>query len=319
MVQLLLIAGFIFGGAAHGLAQGYPTKPVRMLVGFPPGGPTDITARITADYLSGVLGQQVIVDNRPGAGGTLAATILARATPDGYTIALGANGEMAISPNLRAKLPYDPLKDFAPISRIGAAHLALVVHPGFAARSVRDLIALAKSKPGVINFASAGTGSTSHLASELLKTMAGIDIVHVPYKGSGPAMSDVMGGQVPMLITGYSAVVPHAKAGRLRVLAVTGPRRIKAVPELPTIGEAVPGYDVTSWYGIFAPAGTAQGITGRLQKEIAAMVRKAEVNDKLVALGMEPEGNMPHELAGQMKVEIAKWARVIKAAGVPQQ
>lgn len=319
MVRMMVIICAAIGFVAQGSAQGYPTRPVRMLVGFPPGGPTDITARITAEYLSGVLGQQMIVDNRPGAGGTLSATILARANPDGYTIGLCANGEMAISPNLRAKLPYDPVKDFAPVSRIGAAHLALVVHPGFAPKSVRELIDLAKSRPGAINYASSGTGSTSHLAAELLKTLAGIDIVHVPYKGSGPAMSDVMGGQVQMLITGYSAVVPHARAGRLRVLALTGPKRIKAVPDLPTIGETVPGYEVTSWYGIFAPAGTPKQIIARLHREIAAMVRKSEINEKLVALGLEPEGNAPQELAQQLKREIAKWGEVIKAAGVPLQ
>ena len=319
MIRIAIFVCIALVNVGAAFAQAYPTKPLRMLVGFPPGGPTDITARITAEYLSRALGQQVIVDNRPGAGGTLAATLLANATPDGYTIALGANGEMAISPNLRSKLPYDPLKNFAPISRVGAAHLALVVHPGVSAKSVRELIGLAKSKPGVINFASSGTGSTSHLASELLKTMAVIDIVHVPYKGSGPAMSEVMGGQVQMLITGYSAVVPHVKAGRLRLLAVTGPRRIKAVPDFPTIGETVTGYDVTSWYGIFAPSETPKGILNRLQREIATMVKKPEVNDKLVALGIEPEGNTAEELAAQMKEEILKWGKVIKAAGIPKQ
>lgn len=318
MVRMIAIICAAIGFTAQVLAQGYPARPVRMLVGFPPGGPTDIAARITAEYLSGVLGQQVIVDNRPGAGGTLGATILSRANPDGYTIGLCANGEMAISPNLRAKLPYDPVKDLAPVTRIGAANLALVVYPGFAPRSVRELIDLAKSRPGAINYASSGTGSTSHLAAELLKTLAAIDIAHIPYKGSGPAMSDVMGGQVQMLITGYSAVVPHARAGRLRVLALTGPKRIKAVPDLPTIGETVPGYEVTSWYGIFAPAGTPEEIIARLHGVIAAMVKYAQVHERLVALGMEPEGNAPQELGRQLRQEIAKWGRVIEAAGVPR-
>lgn len=300
-------------------AEAYPTKPVRMLVGFPPGGPTDITARLTAEHLSGAMGQQVIVDNRPGAGGTLAATILSRASPDGYTIALGANGEMAIAPNLRLQLPYDPLKDFAPISRVGAAQLALVVHPGFPARSVRELVDLAKTKPGMLNFASAGTGSTSHLAFELLKNLSGINIVHVPYKGSSPAMSDVIGGQVPMLITGYSAVVPHVSAGRMRLLAVTGAKRLEAAPNVPTIGETVKDYEVTSWYGIFAPRGTPGAIIGRLQREIAAMMKKTDVRQRLVALGIAPEGNTPRELAAQMRREIAKWGRVIQAAGIAKQ
>ena len=300
-------------------AETYPTKPVRMLVGFPPGGPTDITARLAAEHLSGALGQQVIVDNRPGAGGTLAATILSRASPDGYTIALGANGEMAIAPNLRLRLPYDPLKDFAPISRVGAAQLALVVHPGFPVRSVRELIDLAKTKAGTLNFASAGAGSTSHLAFELLKTLARINIVHVPYKGSSPAMSEVVGGQVPMLITGYSAVVPHVSAGRMRLLAVTGGKRLEAAPNIPTIGETVKDYEVTSWYGIFAPRGTPGVVIDRLQREIAATMKKPDVRQRLVAFGITPEGNTSRELAAQMRQEIAKWGRVIQAAGIAKQ
>lgn len=297
----------------------YPSKPVRMLVGFPPGGPTDITARIAAEHLSSALRQQVIVDNRPGAGGTLAATLLASAAPDGYTVSLCANGEMAIAPNLRDKLPYDPLRSFAPVSRIGASQLVLVVHPSVPARSVRDLVTLAKSKPGSINFASAGAGSTAHLASELLKTMAGIEIVHVPYKGAGPALSELMGGQVQMLITGFSGALPHVKSGKLRALAVTGAARLATMPDLPTIGEAVTGYEVTSWYGIIAPAATSRTIVARLQREIAAMVRKPEVGEKLAGLGIEPEGNTSQEFAAQIRQEIAKWGKVIQVAGVPRQ
>ncbi|MBI4206862.1 MAG: tripartite tricarboxylate transporter substrate binding protein [Betaproteobacteria bacterium] len=297
----------------------YPSKPVRMLVGFPPGGPTDITARIAAEHLSSALRQQVIVDNRPGAGGTLAATLLASAAPDGYTVSLCANGEMAIAPNLRDTLPYDPLRSFAPVSRIGASQLVLVVHPSVPARSVRDLVTLAKSKPGSINFASAGAGSTAHLAAELLKTMAGIEIVHVPYKGAGPALSELMGGQVQMLITGFSGALPHIKSGKLRALAVTGAARLATMPDLPTIGEAVTGYEVTSWYGIIAPAATSRTIVARLQREIAAMVRKPEVGEKLAGLGIEPEGNTSQEFAAQIKQEIAKWGKVIQVAGVPRQ
>lgn len=316
--RLLMLSLSLLPGHARA-AEMYPSKPVRMLVGFPPGGPTDITARIAAEHLSSALRQQVIVDNRPGAGGTLAATLLASAAPDGYTVSLCANGEMAIAPNLRDKLPYDPLRSFAPVSRIGASQLVLVVHPSVPARSVRDLVILAKSKPGSINFASAGAGSTAHLASELLKTMAGIEIVHVPYKGAGPALSELMGGQVQMLITGFSGALPHVKSGKLRALAVTGAARLATMPDLPTIGEAVTGYEVTSWYGIIAPAATSRTIVARLQREIAAMVRKPEVGEKLAGLGIEPEGNTSQEFAAQIKQEIAKWGKVIQVAGVPRQ
>lgn len=298
-------------------AQQYPTKPIRMLVGYTPSGPTDLTARLAAQYLSESLGQQVIVDNRPGAGGTVAGMLLAQAQPDGYTIALGANGEIAISPNLRARMPYHPLKDFAPISRIGSGQLVLIVYPGIAAKSVPDLIALAKAKPGTINFASSGVGSTAHLSGELFKHMAAVDIIHVPYKGAGPAMTDLIGGQVQMLITGYSGAVPHIKSGKLRALGVTGAKRLVAAPDLPTIGEAVKGYEVLSWYGIFAPARTPKPIIDRLHQELAAMTKRPQVIERMIALGIEPEGNAPDEFREQIRTEIAKWGKVVKLAKVP--
>src|SRR5690606_20321783 len=278
------------------LAQAaYPTKPVRLLLGYAPGGPTDLTARLLGPHLNAALGQPLVIDNRPGAGGSLAASVLAKAEPDGYTIMLAANGEVAIAPNLRKNLLYDPLKDFAPISRVGVSQLVLVVHPGVPAKSTADLIALAKAKPGRVNFASAGIGSTAHLAGEYLKHLAGIDIVHVPYKGAGPALSDLMGGQVQMLITGYSSAIGHVKAGKLRALAVTGPKRLSADPDLPTIGETVKGYEVTSWYGFLAPQGTPEAIIARLHKEIAAAVQRPDVIERLTVLGIEPEGSTPHE------------------------
>ena len=301
------------------LAQNYPSKPIRMLVGFTPSGPTDLTARLAAQYLSEALGQQVIVDNRPGAGGTVAGALLAQAQPDGYTLALGANGEIAISPNLRAKMPYNPVTDFTAISRIGVGQLVLLVHPGVAAKSVPELVALAKNKPGAINFASSGTGSTAHLCAELFKHMANIDIVHVPYKGAGPAMTDLIGGQVQMLITGYSGAVPHIKSGKLRALGVTGGKRLVAAPDLPTIGESVKGYEALSWYGIFAPARTPRAIVDRLYQELATMVKRPQVVERLIALGIDPEGSSPQEFAVQVKQEIAKWGRVVKLAKVPQE
>jgi len=276
----------------------------------------DITARLAGQHLSAALAQPVVIDNRPGAGGTLSATLLRGAEPDGYTLMMGANGEMAISPNLRPNLAYEPLRDFATISRVGASQLVLVVPPGLPAKSVAELIALAKAKPSAINFASSGTGSTAHLSGELFKDMAGIDVVHVPYKGAAPAVTDLIGGRVQMLITGYSTTVPHLQAGRLRALGVTGPRRLKTAPDLPTIGETLTGYDVTSWYGLFAPARTSSAIIDRLHKAVAAMVKRRDVVEQLVALGIEPEGNTPEEFRAQVRIEIAKWGKIVKRAGV---
>ena len=313
-IALALACTFV-AASAPAAEQPYPNRPVRLLVGYPPGGPADVTARLVAPHLTEALGQQIVIDNRSGAGGTVAAQTLARAEPDGYTIGIVANGEMAISPNLR-KLPYDPLKDFAPVSRIGANQLALVVHPSVAAKTVAELVALAKAKPGAVNFASAGTGSTAHLAGELFKSLAAIDIVHVPYKGAGPALTDLIGGQVQMLITGYPGALPHIKAGRLRALGATGAKRMIAAPDLPTIGETVKGYDVTSSYGLLLPVRASKALVARLHQETAAIVKKRDVQEKLIALGFEPEGNTPAEFAAQLKVELDKWAKVIKIAKV---
>ena len=305
----------LFCSATSAADSAWPNRPVRLLVGYPPGGPADVTARLVSPYLSEALGQQVVIDNRAGAGATIAATLLARAEPDGYTMSIAANGEMAISPNLR-KLPYDPVKDFAPVSRIGSNQLVLVVHPGVQAKSVAELLALAKAKPGGVNFASAGTGSTAHLAGELFKSLAAIDMVHVPYKGAGPALTDLIGGQVHMLITGYPGALPHIKSGKLRALGVTGAKRLPAAPDLPTIGETVKDYEVTSSYGVLLPARAPQSIVRRLHNEVAAIVRKQDVQEKLIALGFEPEGNSPAEFAQQIRSELEKWGRVVKIAKV---
>ena len=310
-----VLAAACLAAGAHAAEQPYPNRPIRLLVGYPPGGPADVTARLVAPYLIETLGQQIVIDNRSGAGGTVAAHTLARSEPDGYTIGIVANGEMAIAPNLR-KLPYDPLRDFAPVSRIGVNQLVLVVHPSVQAKSVAELVALAKAKPGTVNFASAGTGSTAHLAGELFKSLAAIDIVHVPYKGAGPALTDLIGGQVQMLITGYPGALPHIKAGKLRALGATGAKRMIAAPDLPIIGETVKGYDVTSSYGVLLPVRASKALVARLHQEIAAIVRRRDVQEKLIALGFEPEGNTPAEFAAQLKAETEKWARVIKVAKV---
>ena len=300
-------------------APAYPTRPVRMIVGFPPGGPTDLVARLVAQHLSETLGQQVVTDNRPGAGGAVAGALMVKAAPDGHTLFLASNGEIAISPNLYKKMAYDPVRDLAPVSRVGSAQLVLMVYPGVAAHSVKELVALAKAKPGTINFASSGIGSTAQLSAEMLKTLAGIDIVHVPYKGAGPAMADLMGGQVQMLITGLSSALPHIKSGKLRALGVTGANRVKALPDLPTISETVPGYQMTSWYGLFAVVGTPATIINRLYGDIATMVKRPDMNERFVILGLEAEATPPQVFAVQIKEEIAKWAKVIQLARVPQQ
>ena len=306
-------------GFAQAVEIKYPLRPVRMLVSYPPGGPSDLTARLAAPHLSEALGQQFIIDNRGGAGGTLAVGLLTQAAPDGYTLLMSAGGEIVIAPNLRLKLPYDPTKDIIPISRVGSSQLVLVVHPSVPAKSVKELVAMAKAKPGSINFASAGAGSTAHLAGEQFKYLAGIDIVHVPYKGAGPALTDVIAGQVQMLISAYSSAFPHIKAGKLRALGVTGTKRIVSAPDLPTIAETVPGYEVLSWYGLHAPKGTPPAIINRLHREMAAMTRKPEMAERLTVLGIEPEGNSPQEFLAQIRVEIAGWGKVINAAKIPKE
>jgi tripartite-type tricarboxylate transporter receptor subunit TctC len=316
---VLSLAAFAAALPALAQTQTYPNRPLRMIVGFPPGGPTDLVARLAAQHLSEKLGQQVVTDNRPGAGGSVAGALMAKAAPDGHTLFTASNGEIAISPNLYKKMAYDPAKDLAPVSRIGSSQLVLMVHPAVQAQSVKELVALAKAKPGTINFASSGIGSTAQLCAELFKTLAAIDIVHVPYKGAGPAMTDLMGGQVQMLITGFSAALVHIKSGKLRALGVTGAKRLKAMPDLPTIGETVPGYEMTSWYGLFAPDGTPAPIVNRLQSEMVAMVKRQDMSDRFISLGLDAEASTPQEFSAQIKEEITKWAKVIKLARVPQQ
>lgn len=318
-VVLAAMFSAIAAGAVQAAEMKYPVRPVRMMVSYPPGGPSDLTARLIAPHLTESLGQQFIIDNRGGAGGTLAVTLLTQSTPDGYTLLMSAGGEMVIAPNLRLKLPYDPTKDIIPISRVGSSQLVLVIHPSVAAKSVKELVALAKAKPGTINFASAGSGSTAHLAGEQFKYLAGIDIVHVPYKGAGPALSDLIGGQVQMLISAYSSAFGHIKAGKLRPLGVTGLKRIASAPDLPTIAETVPGYEVLSWYGLHAPRGTPPTVISRLHRQLATIIRKPEISERLAGLGVEPEGNSPQEFLAQIKAEIAAWGKVITAAKIPKE
>jgi tripartite-type tricarboxylate transporter receptor subunit TctC len=314
VVLVSVLAGV---SVAHG--QGYPTRPLRMIVGFPPGGPTDLVARLVAQHLTDTLGFQVVTDNRPGAGGAVAGQLMAKAAPDGHTLFLASNGEIAISPNLYKKMAYEPMKDLAPVSRVGVGQLVMLVHPSVAAQSLKELIMLAKAKPGAISYGSSGVGSTGHLSVALFCAMAGVDMLHVPYKGAGPAMTDVMGGQVQLISTGYSSALPHIKSGKLRALGLTGVNRVKSNADLPTIAETLPGYQATSWYGVFVTTGTSESVIKRLYGEIAAMMKRPEVTERMGGLGIEPEGTTPQEFARQIREEHARWAKTIQVAKVPLQ
>ena len=315
-----ILAGVLLAAALAppcAAAQGYPTKAIRMIVPFPPGGPNDILGRVVAQKLTEQLGQQVVIDNRGGAGGTIGAELAARAVPDGYTLLLGGTASLSINPGLHRKLPYDPLKDFAPVSLVGTAPSILVTHPSLPVKAVRDVIALARAKPGQLNFASAGIGTPPHLAGELFKSMAGVDMVHVPYKGGGPALVDLIAGQVNMYFSGISAALPLVKDGKLRGIAVTSAKRTALMPDTPTIAESgLPGYEVGNWYAIVAPAATPKAIVMRLNHEIVTALAVQDVKKRFVELAADPVGSTPEELLKYNRGEIAKWARVIKSAGI---
>lgn len=321
MTGCLFVACFIAATAraqTHSASSGqaYPSKPVRMIVPFAAGGILDIVARAVGERLSGSLGQQIVVDNRGGAGGTIGTAIAARAAPDGYTLLTGHVGTHAIAPSLYAKLGYDPIRDFAPITLNATFPLGLFVHPSVQAQSVQDLIALAKSKPGRVNFASAGSGGPTHMAGEMLKAMARIDIVHVPYKGNAGALNDLLGGRVQMFFSNLLTALPHARAGKLRAIAVTTPKRSAQAPELPTIAEAgVPGYDMTNWVGTFAPASTPRAIVMKLNREIVAILESPDLKARFRTQGLDLAGNTPEAFAAFIRAELAKWRKVVKESG----
>ncbi len=313
MQPALIIALVTLVALAH--AQDYPAKPIRLIVPYSPGGPVDIVGRIVAQKLTDALAQQVIVDNRAGGGGNIAVEIVARSAPDGYTLLMGANGTNAINPSLYPRLPVDAVKDLAPIGMVASSPLILVTHPSLAAHSVKELVALAKAKPGAINFASSGSGSTAHLACELFKSLTAINIVHVPYKGAGPALTDLVGGQVQMMFTGVSSTLPHVKSGRLKPLAVSSAKRVPILPDIPTVSEEIPGYEVLTWYGVFAPVQTAKPIVGKLNLTLAQIFSTADARQRLAALGAEPVTMSPEQFAVAVRLEIAKWAKVIRDSG----
>ncbi|MBV0882195.1 tripartite tricarboxylate transporter substrate binding protein [Noviherbaspirillum sp. L7-7A] len=294
----------------------WPSKPITYVVPFPAGGTTDILARLIGQKLGPALGTNVIIDNRPGAGGNIGSELVARAAPDGYTIMGGTISSHSINASLY-KLSYDPLKSFAPITLIGTNANVLVVNPASPFKSVKELIAAAKAKPASLSFASAGNGTSQHLSAELFKTMTGIDMVHIPYKGSAPAIQDVIGGQVPLMFDTTVVAGPFIQSGKVRPLAVTSAKRVASMPDVPTMAEAgVPGYEVVSWQAMFAPAGTPPAIVQRLQTEVAAILKQPDVQERLAKLGVEPSGMAPQQLADFQAAEIAKWAKVVKAANV---
>ncbi|MGZ8201641.1 MAG: Bug family tripartite tricarboxylate transporter substrate binding protein [Burkholderiales bacterium] len=305
------------GAVANAGEQSYPVKPVRMVIPFPPGGTTDILGRIASQKLSEALGQQVVPDNRSGASGNIGTEQVAKAPPDGYTLLTAPGSTLTIHPSLYAKLGFDPLRDFAPVTILAGVPNLLVVHPSLPVRNVKELIALAKSKPDQLNYASTGAGQSTHLSMELFKNMAGVKIVHVPYKGSAPAVTDLLGGHVPMMFDNMPSALPHVKAGKLRALGVSTSKRSPTAPDVPTVAESgLPDFDVTVWFAVLAPAATPRDIVTRLNRVLVKALQGADVREKLASQGAEPIGNTSEQFTGQMKADLAKWAKVVKAANI---
>ena len=301
--------------AAGAAAQAYPQRPIRLVVPFPPGGPTDLLARAVAPKLSEQLGQPVTIDNKPGASGLIGAEMVARAAPDGYTLLANASIHV-INPSLYKKTAFDAIRDFAPISQIADVPLVLVTNSELPVRSVQDLIAHAKSAPDGLLFASSGNASAPHLAGEAFKNVTGTKLGHVPYKGSGPALTDLIGGQVQLMFDSLPSSMAHITSGKIRAIAVTTAKRSSALPRVPTVAESgLPGFDISTWYGIWAPAGTPREVVGRLATEVAQAVRAPDVRAKLLALGAEPVGSSPDEFAAYNRSELEKWAKIVRSSG----
>ena len=297
-------------------ADAYPAKPVRFVVAFPPGGGTDIIARAIAQKLAERIAQQVVVDNRPGAGGNIGTDIVAKSAPDGYTLLMGSAGPLAINASLFGKMPFDPIKDLAPVTLAASTPNVLVVHPSLRAATVKELIALAKARPGEINFASSGHGTPAHLAGELFNSMAGVKMVHVPYKGAAPALADPLGGQVQLMFSTMPPALPHVKDGKLRALAVTSAKRSPAAPDIPTLDEiALPGFEANTWHGVVVPAGTPATIVARLNREIVAILHLPDVVERFSSQGAEALGSTPEEFAAYIRSETLKWAKVVRDSG----
>jgi tripartite-type tricarboxylate transporter receptor subunit TctC len=316
-VAILTTVALAAFGPSQLLAQAYPTKPVRLVVPFPPGGSTDIVARIVAQKLGERIGQPVLVENRGGAGGTIGTDAVAKAAPDGYVLGFASTSTHAVAPAVYAKLPYDAVKDFAPISLVAVTPYLLVVNPKVEVKTLKEFVAYVKPRPGKFNYASAGTGSTTHLAMEMLKSSAGLFILHIPYNGNGPAGTAVIAGDVEFLFGSLPALLPHAKSGRVRPIAVGTPKRSPSLPDVPTVAESgFPGFDASLWLAVMAPAGTPAAVISRLNKEVVAVVRSPDAADALNKAGAEPVTSTPAELASMVRDGVKKYAATVKRAGV---
>lgn len=311
------LCALLLGYAAIAVsAESYPARPIRFVVPYPPGGGTDIVTRLISPPLAEGLGQQIVIDNRGGAGGIIGTEIVAKALPDGYTMLFVVPAQTSVNPALYKSLPYDPLRDFAPVTQLTIYELAMVAHPSLPASSVKQLLALAKAKPGTINLGSAGSGSAGHMAAEWFRMMTGVQWVHVPYKGAGPALTELIGGQVQVLFATTLATLPHVRAGRLKPLGVTGTKRSPAAPDVPTIAESVPGYEFTQWQGVVVPAKTPRAIIKRLNAELVKVMNLPRVKERVLELGSIPVGSTPEQFAVLLKSELEKYAKIVKAAGI---
>jgi tripartite-type tricarboxylate transporter receptor subunit TctC len=313
----LALAGTGLAQTAADPARNYPNKPIRLVVPVSAGGGTDIVARFIGQRLTEAWGQQIVVDNRAGAGGSIGADIVAKSTPDGHTMLLGSIGHITFTPALFLKLPYDPQKGFAPVSLVAEQPFVLAAHPSLQANSIKEMIALAKSRPGKVIYGSGGSGGASHLGIELLTLITGISMVHVPYKGTGPGMTALLSGEIPMLLVGVATVLPHIKSGKVKAFAVSGAKRSRAIPEVPTMNEAgVPGYEFDVWYGMLLPAGAPRAVVGKANAEIVRLLKSPATAERFSSLGLEPLSSTPEEFAALIGREIPKWQKVVKAAGI---
>jgi tripartite-type tricarboxylate transporter receptor subunit TctC len=314
MKRIAIVA--LLAAATSALAQTFPAKPVRVVVAFPPGGGTDIVARLLAPKLSDIWGQQVIVDNRAGASGVIGTEFAARSAPDGHTLFMGTLGNLAVNQHLIAKMPVDPLRDFAPITQVVAVHFVMVAHPSLPARNVNELIALARERPGQINYSSSGPGGAPHLAGELFKSMAKVNLVHVPYKGSSPSFQDLLGGQVSLTCDSLVQALPYIRDKRLIALAVLGTTRSPLLPDVPTVAESLPGYELTNWFGLVAPAATPRAIIVKIHADVIKVLQDAGVSEKLSAMGATAVGNTPEQFGAVMRADSEKWAKLIREADI---
>lgn len=316
MLPRILIALALAAASLAALAQGYPSKPVRVVVTFPPGGTPDIYGRIMSTELGKLWNQSVVVENRAGAGGTIGTEFVAKAPPDGYTLLFAADASITIAPHLYSRLPYDPVRDLAPIVNVTAGPFVLLANPQFPPNNVKELIALVQAQPGKISYASSGAGGQQHLAMEYIRTMAGsMDMIHVPYKGFGQGIADVLANQVPLIFGGITASIQLTHSGKLKALGVTGPKRAKAMPDVPAIAETLPGFDITAWYGFMAPAGTPREIVKKIHDDSVTIIRRKDFLERLAKDGIEPVANTPEQFGAEIKTDLARWGKIVKAAG----